>query len=84
MDRKQVTLVAPGRCVQFNHNGFRLGKVLRIRGSFVTVVLAPFTTRGRFPGKRMRVHKERIIGIVWRKKIVPIKPGTAEVVRCRG
>jgi hypothetical protein len=62
-----------GRYVEFNHNGLRLGRVIRIKGSFVTAVLHPYKVRGPWTGKKVRVHKDRLTGIVYRKKIVSLR-----------
>ncbi len=67
MDKTEVKV---GSYVEFIHYGFRLGRVVKMNGGMLTVVLAPFTLRGRFTGKRVRVHKEKLTGILYRKKVI--------------
>jgi hypothetical protein len=60
-------MLAGARC-----DGFRIGKVLKMSGNKVTVLTAPFTLRGSYTGRRIRVSKEEIYGIVFRKKVRPL------------
>jgi len=60
-----------GVTVQFNLQGFRLGKIIRVRGRMLTVLLSPFKQRGRHQGKRKRIHMDDVKGIVYRKKVIP-------------
>lgn len=71
--------IALGRYVQFDLQGLRLGKVNKMVGNKITVVLSPYTIRGRFTGQRKRIHRDKIMGIVYRKKVIPVE----EARRCR-
>lgn len=64
--------LAVGRYVEFFHkNGFqRLGRIKKIEGKNLTVVLAPFGFKGKNEGQRVRLHVSQITGIVYRKKVV--------------
>jgi hypothetical protein len=62
--------LAVGTYVQFNHNGFRIGRVVKTQGKKITVVLSPFMLKGKRKGKKIRIDKEKISGIVYRKKVV--------------
>jgi len=42
-----------------------------LKGKFVTVVLAPFKVRGDYTGQIKRIKKDKISGIVYRKKVIP-------------
>ena len=58
------------RYVEFFSDGFRLGRISKMNGNTMTVILAPFGIKGDGKGQRKRIRKEEIIGIVWRKKIL--------------
>jgi len=63
--------VAVGKGVSFFYHGFRMGKVLKIKGNTVTVVMAPYKVRGKHTGVRKRIKMQDILGVVYRKKVVP-------------
>lgn len=69
----EKTELAKGRYVEFLKDGtsFRIGRVSKITGNIITLVLAPHGFRGKNKGKKMRLHKSEITGIVWRKKVIP-------------
>jgi hypothetical protein len=67
MEKKKLEV---GRFVEFVYNGQRLGKVIKIKGNMLTTVLCPYTTRGRFTGKKVRIHADKLTGIVYRKKVI--------------
>lgn len=69
----EKTKLAEGRYVEFHYHGFRLGRIVRIRGNRLTVVLAPFLLRGRRKGKKIRIEKTAVIGIVRGKEVIPWK-----------
>ena len=59
-----------GRYVEFFSDGFRLGRINKINGNTMTVILAPFGMKGDNKGQRKRIRKEDVIGIVWRNKVI--------------
>jgi len=65
--------LAIGRYVEFQHNGFRLGRICKIDGNLITVILAPFAFKGKNEGSKKRIHKNEITGIVYWKKVRPCK-----------
>ncbi len=67
------TQIGVGRFVEFNHFGLRLGRVWRMRGNVLTVILHPYGVRGSRQGKRVRVHVDKLTGILWRKRIIPLR-----------
>lgn len=69
-DEMRKMELAEGRCVEFHYHGFRLGRIVKIKGNHLTVVLAPFMLRGRRKGKKVRIEKTAVIGIVWRKEVI--------------
>jgi hypothetical protein len=71
--------VAKNRYVEFFSDGFRLGRISKINGNTMTVILAPFGIKGDDKGQRKRIRKEDVLGIVWRKKIVKYE---REVKKC--
>jgi hypothetical protein len=71
--------VAKNRYVEFFRDGFRLGRISKINGNTMTVILAPFGIKGDDKGQRKRIRKEDVLGIVWRKKIVKYE---REVKKC--
>jgi len=66
--------LAVGRYVQFLRDSYRIGRIMKIKGNNLTVILAPYMTRGKNKGVRKRIQKEEIVGIVWRRKVIPWKP----------
>jgi len=68
-----------GRYVEFFSDGFRLGRINKINGNTMTVILAPFGIKGNNKGQRKRITKDNVIGIVWRNKVVKYE---REVKKC--
>jgi hypothetical protein len=68
------------RYVEFFSEGSRLGRITKINGNTMTVILAPFGVKGDNKGQRKRIRKEDVIGVVWRNKIV--KYEKEEVKKC--
>jgi hypothetical protein len=58
------------RYVEFFSDGSRLGRIIKINGNTMTVILAPFGIKGDNKGQRKRINKEDVLGIVWRNKVV--------------
>jgi len=71
--KMEKTELAKGRYVEYFKDGARLGRVSKITGNIITLALAPYGFRGKDKGKKMRLHKSEITGIVWRKKVIPWK-----------
>lgn len=59
-----------GDVVQFCFNGFRLGRIRKIGGNTITVVLAPFGFKGKRKGEKVRIKAEDINGLIYRKKVI--------------
>lgn len=70
-DKMRELELAVGRYVEFHHCGFRLGRIARIRGNRLTVVLSPYMLRGRRKGKKVRIEKTAVTGIVRGKEVIP-------------
>jgi len=68
--RMKPLKLAEGRCVEFHYHGFRLGRIVRIKGNRLTVVLSPFLLRGKRKGKKIRIEKSAVIGIVRGKEVI--------------
>jgi hypothetical protein len=68
-----------GKYVEFFSDGFRLGRINKINGNTMTVILAPFGIKGDNKGQRKRIRKEDVVGIVCRNKIVKYE---SEVNKC--
>ena len=61
--------LAVGIGVMFLYHGYRMGKVLKIKGNTITVVLAPYKVRGTHTGKKIRIKKADIREIQYRKRL---------------
>ena len=62
--------IKPGKYIEFmTECGTRIGRVTRVRGKDVSVILAPFGMRGKSKGQRKRIEKEQATGIVHYKKV---------------
>jgi hypothetical protein len=68
------------RYVEFFSEGSRLGRINKLNGNTMTVILAPFGIKGDNKGQRKRIRKEEVTGIVWRNKVV--KYEKEEVKKC--
>ena len=66
------TEITEGRYVEFMYHGFRLGRICKIKGNIITVVLAPYKFRGKRKGKKVRIKRAEIKGILWRKKVIKL------------
>ena len=78
-DEMKKFKIERGRYVEFFSDGFRLGRINKINGNTMTVILAPFGIKGNNKGQRKRITKDNVIGIVWRNKVVKYE---REVKKC--
>jgi hypothetical protein len=79
-DSMEKMELARNKYVEFFSDGSRLGRIIKINGNTMTVILAPFGIKGDSKGQRKRITKEEVTGIVWRNKIV--KYEKEEVKKC--
>lgn len=66
--------LAEGKYVQFLRSSFRIGRVSKIGKKWITVILAPYMSRGKNKGAKLRIDKKEIIGIIYKKKVIPWTP----------
>ena len=74
-DKMERMELIRNRYVEFFSEGYRLGRITKINGNVMTVILAPFGVKGNNKGQRKRIRKEEIVGIVWRKKVIRFEGG---------
>jgi len=68
MEDRKITV---GGYISINHLGFGIARVRAVRGNELTVVLYPWQFKGEKAGKRVRIRKDKIYGLVYRKKVIP-------------
>jgi len=56
--------------MRFPNGGLHIGRIAKIKGGTLTVILAPYKMKGKHAGKRMRIRTEQIVGVIYRRKVV--------------